>query len=161
MRSLVVVTGSLLLAGIVLPADAQQRSAPAQSPQPTKPLAVKAPELAPIASRMLNGAVSIRNTGTAAAGASVATVVCQKIVGAGSCADSPALKKYENAAYPNALVVNVPAIQAGQVYTHSLPFWNSLKWDPGTYQFTVTADAGKQVNETNEGNNVGTAQMKK
>lgn len=161
MRSIVVVTGSLLLAGIVLPVSAQQRQAPATPPQGAKPLAVKAPELVPIPSRMLKGAVSVRNTGTAVAGASVATVVCKKIVGAGSCADSPALKKYENAAYPNALVVNVPAIQPGHVYSHSLPFWNSLKWDPGTYEFTVTADAGKQVNETNEANNVGTAQMKK
>jgi hypothetical protein len=122
---------------------------------------VKAPDLVPIPSRMLNGAVSVRNTGTAASGASVTTVVCKKIVGAGSCADSPALKKYEDATYPNALVVKTPAIQPGHVYTHSLPFWNSLKWDPGTYEFTVTADAGKQVNETNEKNNVGTAQMKK
>jgi hypothetical protein len=158
MRSLVVVTGSLLLAGIILPADAQQR--PAVSPPEPKGVVSKSADLVPIASRMLKGAVSIRNAGSAASGPSIATVVCAK-VGGGGCAESPAMKKYENAAYPNAIVVNVPALAVGHVYSHSLPFWNSLKWGPGTYEFTVTADAGKQVGETNEGNNVGTAQMKK
>lgn len=160
MRILVTATCGLLLAGIVLPADAQQRREPAAAPQGPKSLTAKAADLVPIPSRMLNGAVSIRNAGSGPAGPSVATVVCTK-VGGGSCAESPAMKNYENAAYPNALVVNIPALAIGQVHSHSLPFWNSLKWQPGTYQFSVTADAGKQVAETNEGNNAGTVQMKK
>jgi hypothetical protein len=159
MRSVVVTAFCLLSAAVILPADAQQR--PAVSPQPPKGIVAKSPDLVPIASRMLQGGVSVRNAGSADSGPSVATVVCQKVGGKGGCAESPALKKYENAAYPNALVVDVPAVKAGHVYTHTLPFWNSLKWEKGTYQFTVTADAGKQVGETNEGNNVGVSQMKK
>lgn len=160
MRSLALVVFGLLVGAMILPADAQRRSAPPASPPGQKGLVTKAADLVPIASRMAKGGVSVRNAGSSGAGPSVVTVVCQK-VGGGSCAESPAMKRYENAAYPNALVVNVPALAAGKVHTHNLPFWNSLKWLPGTYQFTVTADAGKQVAETNEGNNVGVAQMKK
>lgn len=160
MRYAAVATFCLLFAAIVMPVGAQQRATPTKTPQGPKSLVAKSPDLVPVASRMLQGGVSVRNAGTGQAGASVATVVCQKI-GGGSCAESPALKKYENPMYPNALVVNVPALMPKQVHTHMLPFWKSLKWAPGTYQFTVTADAGKQVAESNEGNNVGTAQMKK
>jgi hypothetical protein len=159
MRYIAAAIFCLLLTATVMPADAQQRAAPKKTPQGPKALAAKSPDLVPIPSRMLQGGVSVRNVGSGPAGASVATVVCQKL-GGGSCAESPALKKYENAAYPNALVVNVPALKPKQVYTHVLPFWKGLKWNPGTYQFTVTADAGKQVAESNEGNNVGTVQMK-
>lgn len=160
MRNLAIASLGLLAASTILPADAQQRTAPAASSPAVKGLVAKSPDLVPIPSRMLNGGVSVRNAGAAGSGPSVVTVVCEK-VGGGSCAESPALKQYENAAYPNALVVNVPALAAGHVHSHTLPFWKSLKWGPGTYQFTVTADAGKQVAESNEGNNVGVASMKK
>jgi CARDB len=161
-KYLAALTLCLSAAVIAMPTEAQDRKQrPQMPPQPKTSLTAKAPDLVPAASRILKGGVSIRNAGSAASSASVATVVCKKIVGPGSCADSPALKTYTNPSYPNAVVVNVPALQPGHVHTHMLPFWNTLKWQPGTYRFTVTADAGKQINETNEGNNVGIALMKK
>ena len=51
MRSLVTATCGLLLAGIVLPADAQQRREPAAAPQGPKSLTAKAADLVPIPSR--------------------------------------------------------------------------------------------------------------
>jgi subtilase family serine protease len=117
------------------------------------------PDLRPIESRMLTGTVSIKNFGLGPSAASVATVVCQK-VGArngGHCPDPGRIPEFENGAYPNAVVVNVPALAAGQVYSLKLPFWDALVWSSGSYNLTVTADAGATVAETNEGNNVGVA----
>ena len=121
-------------------------------------LTAKAPDLVPIPSRMLKGTVSIRNAGSAAAGASVATVVCTKI-GGGGCAESPAMARFANPAYPDAIVVAIPALAIGKVHSFKLPFWNALVWPAGKFRFTVTADAGGAVAETNEGNNQKAAVM--
>ena len=112
----------------------------------------KANDLVPIPARMLKGTVSVRNSGPAAAGPSVATVVCTKI-GGGACAESPAMAPFTNPAYPNAIVVAVPALAIGKVHSFKLPFWKSLVWPSGKFSFSVTADAGGTVAETNEGNN--------
>ena len=115
-------------------------------------LTAKAPDLVPIPSRMLKGTVSVRNAGSAAAGASVATVVCTKI-GGGTCAENPAMAPFTDPAYPNAIVVEVPALAIGKVYSFKLPFWKLLVWPSGKFSFSVTADAAGAVAETNEGNN--------
>ncbi len=122
------------------------------------------PDLVPVPNRILQGTVSVRNVGSANAGAFVVTAQCQKQgagPGAGKCADHPGLKAYANPAYPNRLVVNVPSLQKGNVFNHKLPFWNDLDWDPGNYNFVLEADAGKTVAETNEGNNFGGAVLSK
>src|SRR6185436_17799649 len=83
------------------------------------------PDLRPIESRMLTGTVWIKNFGPGPSAASVATVDCQK-VGArpgGHCPDPGRIPEFENGAYPNAVVVNVPALAAGHVYSLKLPFW--------------------------------------
>ncbi|HSG95299.1 MAG TPA: CARDB domain-containing protein, partial [Afifellaceae bacterium] len=64
-----------------------------------------------------------------------------------------------NPAYPNAVVIAVPALAMGKVYSFKLPFWNGLVWPSGNFRFTVTADAGGIVAETNEGNNQKAAVM--
>ena len=123
-----------------------------------------APDLVPVASRILQGTVSVRNVGSANAGAFVVTAQCQKqgaAGGGGECADHPGFKAYANPAYPNRVVVNVPSLQKGKVFNHKLPFWNELDWDPGNYNFVLEADAGKSVAETNEGNNFGGAVLSK
>jgi hypothetical protein len=115
----------------------------------------KSPDLVPNASRMKTGTVSVRNAGTADAGAFVVTVVCTAQGGKGGCAEAPGMAKYEDGTYPNAVVVNVPSLKKGKTFNHKLTFWNALDWAPGDYEFDVTVDAGTDVAETNEGNNNG------
>jgi hypothetical protein len=147
----IAVAGPLLvLAGSNLPADAQVVGA--------------SPDLVPVPNRILQGTISVRNVGSANAGAFVVTAQCQKqgaAGGGGECADHPGLKAYANPAYPNRLVVNVPGLQKGKVFNHKLPFWSELDWDPGNYNFLIEADAGKSVAEINEGNNFGGAVLSK
>ncbi len=115
-------------------------------------------DLVPIPSRLAFGVVSVRNAGDAAAAASVVTINCHKPGMRGGCVDIPArfAPNYTNPAYPNKLVVNVPALAPGHVYNHTLPFWGGLAWPSGTYHFDFVADAGAVVAETNEANNTGT-----
>jgi hypothetical protein len=134
------------LAGSNLPADAQVTAA--------------APDLVPVPSRILQGTVSVRNTGSADAGAFVVTAQCQK-QGGGGCAEHRGMAAYNDPMYPGRLVVNVSGLQKGKVFNHKLPFWNDLDWQPGNYNFVIEADAGKTVGETNEGNNIGGAVLSK
>lgn len=115
-------------------------------------------DLQPIPSRISHGVVSVRNTGTSASLPSVVTINCHVPGEEGGCEDIPAayLAQYTNAAYPNRLVVNVPAIQPGHVYNHNLPFWGEMDWPSGeAFQFDYVADAGSTNNETSEANNTG------
>jgi len=66
---------------------------------------------------------------------------------------------YENPAYPNKATIKVPKLKPGKTFTHKLSFWNSLSFGPGIYVFTVIADDGNKVAETNEGNNTAGTQL--
>lgn len=115
-------------------------------------------DLIPIPSRIALGVVSVRNIGTSASLPSVVTVNCHRPNQEGGCADIPAayLAQYTDAAYPNRLVVQVPAIQPGHVYNHTLPWFPGAGWTAGqTYEFDFVADAGATNNESNEANNTG------
>lgn len=121
-------------------------------------LTARAPDLIPIPSRIEHGVVSVRNAGSVASAPSVVTVNCHRPGQEGGCVDIPAayIAQYTDAAYPNRLVVQVPAIQPGHVYNHNLPFWDEMDWPEGeAFQFDYVADAGNTVGETNEGNNAG------
>jgi hypothetical protein len=120
-------------------------------------ITAKAPNLVPIASRMQKGVVSVRNTGSAAAGAFKVTVDCNVMGGEGGCADpgERAAAPYEDPAFPNRLTVSVPGLAPGHVFNHKIAFWDGLVWASGNYEFTVVADAGGVVAETNEGDNTG------
>ena len=146
MRMLVFAIACTLLA-----VAAQARSLPAPV------LTAKAPNLVPIASRMQKGTISVRNTGSAAAGPFKVTVECNVMGGQGGCADpSPRqAAPYEDPAFPNKVTVSVPGLGAGKVYNHKIAFWNALAWSSGNYEFTVVADAAGDVAETNEGDNTG------
>ena len=123
------------------------------------------PDLKPIASRILSGVVSVKNFGSVDIPAGTAfkiTVVCNKVGMTGGCAEPAApIPAYEDPAFPNAVTIKVTdGLAHGHVFNHPLTFWKSLKWASGSYEFTVTADAGAApgaIAETNEGNNVGTA----
>jgi|GEM_PF-1590268 len=142
------------------PQPPRQIQTPNAIPQIQRPgnLTLRAPDLQPIASRIRTGTVSVRNTGSAASPASIATVNCHLPDQEGGCPEIPAaaLPAYTNPAYPNRLVVNIPAISAGHVHSHHLTFWDSGDWPSGSYVFEFVVDAGTTVAETNEGNNTGT-----
>ncbi len=137
----------------------RQIQTPNTVPQAQRPgnLTLRAPDLQPIASRIRTGTVSVRNTGSAVAAASIATVNCHLPGQAGGCPEIPAaaLATYTNPAYPNRLVVNIPAIPAGHVHSHHLTFWDSDDWPSGSYVFEFLIDAGATVAEINEANNTG------
>jgi hypothetical protein len=144
----------------VLLASSAVAAPPASVPQtPGIPpvIATKGPNLVPIASRMTKGTVSVRNTGATGAGPFKVTVECNRMGGRGGCAEPrpEASAPYEDPAFPNKLTVAVPALAAGHVFNHKIAFWDGLSWASGNYEFTVVADAGGTVAETNEGDNTG------
>ena len=117
-------------------------------------------DLVPDASNLVaTGQASIVNMGDAASEPSVLTITCQKTSGGmGGCAEDPGLAAYEDAGYPNAAVINVPALEPGETFEHALPFWGGLVWGAGTYELTLTADAGEAIAEDDEANNQATAE---
>jgi hypothetical protein len=117
-------------------------------------------DLVPDASNLAtNGQAAVTNMGDQATEPSQLIITCQKTSGGmGGCAEDPGMAAYEDAAYPNAAVVNVPALQPGEIFTHDLPFWGSLVWGAGTYELTLTADAGGVIPEDDETNNETTAE---
>lgn len=149
-------TSTIAIACAVLAAASAAHAAP-----PTPPsgpvITAKAPNLVPIASRMQKGNVSVRNTGSAAAGPFKVTVECNVVGRRGGCVDPPkrAVAPYEDPAFPNKLTVTVPGLAPGHVFSHKISFWDGLVWPSGNYEFTVVADAGGSVAETNEGDNSG------
>lgn len=138
-------------------AQAQRQTTPLAQTQNPGRLTARAPDLQPIPSRIEHGVVSVRNTGSAASAASIATVNCHLPGQEGGCPDIPAaaIAPYENPAYPNRVVVNIPAIPVGHVHSHNLSFWDEVDWPSGSYVFEFVVDAGGDVGETNEGNNTG------
>lgn len=154
MRLPIIALACVALAGMAV-------AAPPEAVTPTTPgippvIVVKAPNLVPIASRMTKGTVSVRNTGTVAAGPFKVTVECKNLA-KGECAEppEPAVDEYEDPAFPNKLTVTAPGLAPGQVFNHKISFWDGLVWPTGNYEFTVVADAGGAVAETNEGDNSG------
>ncbi len=141
-----------ILTGVVLAFAVLPAPLAAKPPVVPPVLVAKAPNLVPIASRMTKGTISVRNTGTVAAGPFKVTVECKT-----SCAEPSAVDvaPYTDAAFPNKLTVSVPGLSPGHVYNHKIAFWDALVWRSGNYEFTVVADAANTVAETNEADNSG------
>lgn len=148
-----VFAGIVLAACLTLPASAQIKAA--------SRLTAKAPDLKPLVKSPFNGVVRVKNVGVAKAGPSVVTIECNKLgAGGGGCPEAAGLAAYEDPAYPNKAVIQVPALKPGKTFTHKLGFWDSLSFGPGTYRFTVIADDGNKIAESNEGNNTALTQVK-
>lgn len=100
------------------------------------------------------GQVRVSNGGDAAAGASWVTVSCSA-QGGGACPDpAPAdAAPYMNPGFPNTAAIAIPALGAGKQQAHVIAFFDSLAFAPGSYVFTVCADAGNAVAEDSERNN--------
>ena len=112
------------------------------------------PNLVPVLSSPMGPGVGVQNTGDSAAGPSHLTINCTKLGKAdGGCPDTPGLAAYADPAYPNRVVIEVPALEPGESFNHVLAFWGDISWTPGTYLFAARADAGNAVVESNEGNN--------
>jgi hypothetical protein len=151
-----IIAACLTVAGAAAVHAAPPASVP-QSPSVPPVITAKAPNLVPIASRMLKGTVSVRNTGSANAGPFKVTVECNVVGRRGGCAEPPkgAVAAYEVPAFPNKLTVSVASLAPGSVFNHKITFWDALVWPSGNYEFTVIADAGAAVAETNEADNSG------
>jgi hypothetical protein len=119
-----------------------------------------ATDLVPDASDLATtGEASVTNMGDEATEPSQLIITCQKTSGGmGGCAEDPGMAAYEDAAYPNAAVINVPALEPGETFDHALPFWGGLVWKAGTYELMLTADAGDVIAEDDEANNTATAE---
>lgn len=116
--------------------------------------ALAQPDLIPQLSNPMNASVGVQNIGTTAAPASHLTINCTKFGQVdGGCPEAPGMGAYVDPAFPNRVVVDVPALAPGESFSHDLAFWNALPWTPGTYVFDAEVDAGNVVAETNETNN--------
>lgn len=151
------VAGLIGLSSIAAAQTMQRQNNTQLQPQNNNRLVARVIDLQPIPSRIEHGVVSVRNTGTAASGPSIATVNCHLPGEEGGCPEIPAaaIAPYVNAAYPNRVVVNIPAIQPGHVHSHNLSFWDEVDWPSGSYVFEFVVDAGATNNESNEANNAG------
>ena len=108
-----------------------------------------------------SGTVKVTNMGDSFASISVVTIECKRrkpVVrgGGGGCPDIPAAAAapYMLPAYPNKVAVRVKPLKPGEIFIHALPFFPGLVFPSGAYAFTVIADDGNSVPESNEGNNV-------
>lgn len=118
------------------------------------------PDLVPVLSHPMNGAVAVRNIGAVASAPSKLGLKCAKVGhtgGGGGCPDAPGLGTYKDPRFPGELILNVPAVRPGGKYVHHFGFWPTLRFAPGQYRFTATADIGRTVAESNEANNITTS----
>ena len=167
MKSRSLLAGLVAIGAICFALNASAQTPQRPIPTPTTPaphvprnpgnLTLRLPDLTPIPSRIRTGTVSVRNGGTGNSPASVATVNCHLPNQLGGCPEIPAaaLTAYTNPAYPNRVVVNIPALTPGHVHSHHLTFFDSLAFPSGSYVFDFVADAGATVAESNEANNAG------
>lgn len=88
------------------------------------------------------------------------TVECKSLKGA-SCAVPPpgTATAYQDPAFPGLMTIPASGLAGGATFAHQLTFWKNLKWQPGSYQFTVFVDAAKKVGEANENDNIATSVM--
>jgi len=100
------------------------------------------------------GTVKVTNTGADAVGVSFATVECTAM-GGGACPDpTPAqAAPYTNPAFPNKVTILTIPLNAGAQHNHVIAFYGSLAFAPGSYVFTVCADAGADIDESSERDN--------
>ncbi len=100
------------------------------------------------------GTVIVKNVGGASKSRSIVTVECSTTA-AGGCPDpTPAqAAPYQIAGYPNVVAIKTPPLKANGSFAHTIGFFNSLAWTPGTYYFTVCVDAGDHVVEKTNSDN--------
>jgi hypothetical protein len=58
---------------------------------------------------------------------------------------------YAHPAFPDQIVVRVPALQPGGRFEHRLSYWDQLCWPEGRYRISAKADAENSESEGNVG----------
>ncbi len=111
------------------------------------------PDLKP-AFNTKTGKLTVKNTGGAKAGRSIATISCSAS-GGGSCPDpTPAqMAPYTIPGYDDVAAIKFGPIAANSSKSKVIGLVQTLNWLPGSYWLTVCVDAGQHVAESNEGNN--------
>jgi hypothetical protein len=101
-----------------------------------------------------SGTVRVKNVGDSDSGKAVAVINCAGLNGA-TCPDpAPAdAAPYLDAAYPNMIVVDIPALSPGKQHNHVLSFFGGLNFGPGSYNFAVCVLAEGAWDEENFKNN--------
>lgn len=115
--------------------------------------ALAAADLVPVTTGVSEGSFGVRNVGDSPSAPGHLTVVCEAIAGPSHCPAAGGMAAYENPAFPNAATISVPGLEPDETYHHELAFWPGLNFQPGTYAFTLTADAGNDDVEDDELNN--------
>lgn len=119
--------------------------------------ALAAADLVPVLTGVSDGSFGVRNEGDSASAPSQLTVVCEALAGPPSCPEAAGMAAYANPGFPNAATISVPALEPGDSFEHEPAFWPDLDFDPGTYEFSLMADAGNATAESDELNNAGQA----
>lgn len=122
------------------------------------PGAQRKPDLVPVLTNPMSGHVLVKNIGTGPSGPSKLVIECHKAGNTspgGGCADLPAdvADTYSDPAFPNKVTLHVPPLAPGAAWTTTLPFWGTLKWSKGKFDFKAVVDAANTVAESNEANN--------
>jgi hypothetical protein len=137
------------------------------------------PDLIPVVSNPFNGVITVKNIGNATAGASKVVIACKNTGHfAGhfgprvprNCENTPAhIRNYYDVSL-GGMAFSIRALRPGQSQRINIPDWRFVPhhlptpgrpgastptphWRPGTYNFTVVADGGGVVAESNERNN--------
>lgn len=112
------------------------------------------PDLVPQLNFPMNATVGVQNQGATASGPSHLIINCTAFGQAdGGCPDAPGMAAYVDPAFPDRAVIDVPALEPNESFSHDLTFWDSIPWVPGTFVFDAEVDADNVVAESNEANN--------
>ena len=117
------------------------------------------PDLVPGVPDHISGTVSVRNIGNGHAMASKLVLLCgvqladrpDEIHGCDAVLPAD-ISAYRDPAFPGQVIVKIPPLPPGGIYQHKLTFWPAQLRN-GSYGFQVHADHGREVIESNEGNN--------
>jgi hypothetical protein len=119
------------------------------------------PHLISLLHHPMDNQVIVKNVGKGLAYPTKLTLDCVKVgvEPMHSCPSLPLgfMKVYFDPAFPENATVNVPALKAGESFSHTLMFWDVSHWPTGTYKFTAVADAGHSLEQTNTKNSVATS----
>jgi hypothetical protein len=157
------------------PVSAELKKGPPQQQQVPKPfdLAISMPN-------PMDGTFTVTNLGPGPSTSFIVGVNCEKKNGESTpyqgCPDFPAqgpawpppVGSWDVVAahgpFPSTLQVHVAPLAAGKSFHFTIPFWATLKIDPGTYTFgavITTPDTGKTLPDSNTSNNTVTSQFTK
>lgn len=136
----------LLLLGAALAAVAEQ---PASAPDLTVEL-----------DQPMTQQLRVRNSGSAASAPTKLIIGCGRVElfdADGDCPFKPGINEYSTQGFPDAQVLELPAIAPGAAVVVEVPHWRDdlmMAASGQTYEFRVEVDPDNSVAESNEDNNV-------